>query len=71
MLIIDYSLDMFRASLFPSSGEKATCYCIWSVFAGSVGCGRLRYCGDHTLNVAPQYRNLPHPTLPANTLHMQ
>ena len=25
----------------------------------------------HTLNVAPQYRNLPHPTLPANTLHMQ
>ena len=24
-----------------------------------------------TLNVAPQYRNLPHPTLPANTLHMQ
>ena len=26
---------------------------------------------DHTLNVAPQYRNLPHPTLPANTLHMQ
>ena len=22
-------------------------------------------------NVAPQYRNLPHPTLPANTLHMQ
>ena len=26
---------------------------------------------DHTLNVAPQYRNLPHPALPANTLHMQ
>ena len=25
----------------------------------------------HTLNVAPQYRNLPHPALPANTLHMQ
>ena len=22
-------------------------------------------------NVAPQYRNVPHPTLPANTLHMQ
>ena len=45
MLIIDYSLDMFQASLCPSSGEKTTCYCIWSIFAGSVGCGRLRYCG--------------------------
>ena len=39
------NLDMFRASLCPSSGEKTTCYFIWSVFAGSVGCGRLRYCG--------------------------
>ena len=26
---------------------------------------------DHTLSVAPQHRILPHPTLPANTLHMQ
>jgi len=26
---------------------------------------------DHTLSVAPQHRNLPHPTLPENTLHMQ
>jgi len=50
MLIIDYSLDMFRASLCPSSGEKTTCYCIWSVFAGSVGCGRSRY-GGATLRV--------------------
>jgi len=25
----------------------------------------------HTLNVAPQYCNLPHPTLPANIPHMQ
>jgi len=33
MLIIDNSLDMFRASLCPSSGEKTTFYCIWSVFA--------------------------------------
>jgi len=24
---------MFRASLCPSSGEKITCYCVWSVFA--------------------------------------
>jgi len=42
MLIIDYSLDMFRASL---SGEKTTCYCICGIFAGSVGCGWLRFCG--------------------------
>ena len=34
ILIIDYSLDMFRASLCPLSGEKTTGYCIWSVFAG-------------------------------------
>ena len=33
MLIIDYSLDMFRASLCPSSGEKTTCYCVWGIFA--------------------------------------
>ena len=33
MLTIDYSLDMFRASLYPSSGEKTTCYCIWSIFS--------------------------------------
>ena len=45
MLIIDYSLDMFQASLCPSSGEKTTCYCTWGIFAGSVGCGRLWYCG--------------------------
>ena len=32
VLIIDYSLDMFRVSLCPSSGEKTTCYCMWSVF---------------------------------------
>ena len=55
MLIIDNSLDMFRASLCPSSGEKSN--------------SNLH--SAHTLNVAPQYRNLPHPTLPANTLHMQ
>jgi len=36
---------MFRASLCPPSGEKTTCYCIWSIFASSVGCGSLRYCG--------------------------
>ena len=35
MLIIDYSLDMFRASLCPSSGEKTMCYCIWGIFAAT------------------------------------
>ena len=47
MLIVD-CLDMFRAYLCPSSGEKTTCYFIW-VLAGSVGCGWLRCCGAHTL----------------------
>ena len=57
---VDYwhCLNMFRASLCPSSGEKTTCYCIWSVFAGSVGCGRLRYCGA-TLRVWSLWRLLP------------
>jgi len=35
---------MFRASLCPSSGENTTCYCIWGIFAGSVGCGPVCYC---------------------------
>ena len=50
MLIIDYTLDMFRAS-------------------GTVKVSNLH--SAHTLNVAPQYRKLPHPTLPANILRMQ
>ena len=29
----------------PIFRRKTTCYCMWSVFAGSTGCGRLRYCG--------------------------
>ena len=50
-------LNMFRASLCPSSGVKTTCYCIWSVFAGNVGCGRLRCCGA-TLRVWSLWRFL-------------
>jgi len=44
---VDYwqCLNMFRASICPYSGVKTTCYRIWSVFAGNVGCGRLRCCG--------------------------
>ena len=53
---------MFRASLCPSSGEKTKCYCIWSVFAGSVGCGMLRYCGatlrDHCDTVSTCFGHL-------------
>jgi len=74
---------MFRASLYPSSGEKDHALLYMGLFAGTVGCGSLRYCGATlwgvstvkvaaravtftvlTLyNVAPQYRNQPHPTL--------
>jgi len=43
---LNFCLNMFRASLCPSSGEKMPCYCIWCVVlvlldvAGS-GCGAL------------------------------
>ena len=46
MFIINFCLNMFRASLCPSSGEKRPCYCIWCVVlvlldvVGS-GCGAL------------------------------
>jgi len=42
---IDYCLDMFRASLCTSSGEKDHVLLHMGLFAGSVGCGWLRYCG--------------------------
>jgi len=47
MFIINFCLNMFRASLCPSSGEQRPCYCIWCVVlvlldvVGS-GCGALR-----------------------------
>jgi len=31
MVIINFCLNMFRASLCPSSGEQRPCYCIWCV----------------------------------------
>ena len=46
MFIINFCLNMFRASLFPSSGDQRSCYCIWCVVlvlldvVGS-GCGAL------------------------------
>ena len=47
MFIINFCLNMFRASSYPSSGEQRPCYCIWCVVlvlldvVGS-GCGALR-----------------------------
>jgi len=47
MFIINFCLYMFRASLYPSSGEQRPCYCIWCTalvlldVVGS-GCGALR-----------------------------
>ena len=29
MFIINFCLNMFRASLCPSSGEQRPCYCMW------------------------------------------
>jgi hypothetical protein len=29
MFVINFCLNMFRASLCPSSGEQRPCYCIW------------------------------------------
>jgi len=29
MFIINFCLNMFQASLCPSSGEQRSCYCIW------------------------------------------
>ena len=67
MLIIDNSLDMFRASLCPSSGEKTMCYCIWSVFAVTredADISRVVFYGD---SVWFDKSSL----VTANTLHMQ
>ena len=47
MFIINFCLNMFRASLCPSSGDQRACYCIWCTavvlpdVVGS-GCGALR-----------------------------
>ena len=42
MFIINFCLNMFRASFCPSSGEKRPCYCNWCivlVLLDVVGCG--------------------------------
>ena len=43
MLIIDTVSTCF-GHLYAHLQEKDTCYCMWSVFSGSAGCGGLRYC---------------------------
>jgi len=64
---------MFRASLYPSSGEQDVCYCMWCAalvlldVVGS-GCGALRCGCEHcegTHNAAPHNRYQPHPGEPA------
>ena len=47
MFVINFSLNMFRASLCPSSGEQRPCYCIWCIALVLLdvidsGCGALR-----------------------------
>jgi hypothetical protein len=46
MFIINFCLNMFRASLCPSSGEQRLCYCVWCVVlvlldVVASGCGAL------------------------------
>ena len=72
MFIINFCLNMFRASLCPSLGEQRPCYCIWCIVlvlldVVSSGCGALR-CRMRALlasyNAAPHNRYQPHPEEP-------
>ena len=69
-----YFLNMFRASLCPSSGDQDVCYCTWCTalvlmdVVGS-GCGALR-CRVRAqwgllFDPAPHNHNQPHPAEPA------
>ena len=57
-------LNMFRASLCPSSGDQDVCYCTWCAalflldVAGS-GCGALR-CRMRAVTVLASYNAAPH-----------
>ena len=47
MFIINFCLNMFWASLCPSSGKQRPCYCIWCIVLVLLdvvvsGCGGLR-----------------------------
>ena len=45
LFIINYSLNMFRVSLRPSSGEKRPRITAYGVCAGGAGCGWLQLWG--------------------------
>jgi len=45
MFIINYYLNMFRASLCPSSGEQIPCITAYGVCFGGAGCGWLQLWG--------------------------
>ena len=69
---INFCLNMFRASLCPSSGEQRPCYCIWCVVLALLdvvgsGCGAL-LCRMRALlasyKTAPHNRYQPHPAEP-------
>ena len=65
---------MFRASSCPSSGERSlvtACGVYLLVVLDVAGARAATFTVITPYNVAPQYRNLLHPALPANTLHMQ
>jgi len=66
MFIINYCLNMFRASLCPSPGEQRPCITACGVCAGSTGCGWLQLWGV-AYNATPHNCNQPHPVLPAQT----
>ena len=80
MLIIETVSTCF-GQLYAHSQEKRPLFTAYGVYLLVVldvaGFGTVKVAAssnlhsDHTLNVTPQYRNLPHPTLLANTLHMQ
>jgi len=75
MFIINFHLNMFRASLCPSSGDQRPRYCIWCIVlvlldvVGS-GCGalccrvwalwRFLFCRTETLVVLTPYKTAPH-----------
>ena len=69
MLIID-SVSTCFGHLYAHLQEqrpRVTAYEVYLlVMLDVAGCGAVVLHSDHTLSVAPQHRNLPHPTLPAN-----
>jgi len=65
-----HCLNMFRTSLYPSSGEQDVCYCMWCaalVLLDVVGSGCVQSVTFTVLaphNAAPHNRYQPHPAEP-------